>query len=148
MVAVLAQHNIVPDDKETYTRDEIFQAITQTFGVNPAVDCIYHRLNHQHELSQIKLCFDSSLNLVDCDGIIGLAKLDSFDNTLNQTAIGNCPAEGITYPASVKVGNYEYHYPRELAELKIEHWTEAQATCVTWLCHALMTVYSLMWITL
>lgn len=46
----------------------------------------------EHILSQIKLCFNPALKLVDCDGIVGL-----------QTEIlGNCPIEGITYPNTVR----------------------------------------------
>ncbi|XP_069969935.1 uncharacterized protein RNaseX25 isoform X2 [Penaeus vannamei] len=138
-VAVLGQHKIYPDDVQTYTREAIFAAVKDMFGVDPSIDCIYNKKTKQHELSQIKLCFDRSLHLVDCDGIIGGNEAK---------VLGNCPHKGITYPASVRTGGKVYHYPHELVELRKKRWEEAQATCVSWLCHALMTVYSLMWITL
>ncbi|XP_037801498.1 ribonuclease Oy-like [Penaeus monodon] len=138
-VAVLGQHKIYPDDVQTYTREALFAAVKDMFGVDPSIDCIYNKKTKQHELSQIKLCFDRSLHLVDCDGIIGANE---------EKVLGNCPFKGITYPASVRTGGKNYHYPHELVELRKKRWEEAQATCVSWLCHALMTVYSLMWITL
>lgn len=137
-VAVLGKHNIYPHDINTYSRDDINSAIADMFGVDPAIDCIYNKKTKQHELSQIKLCFDRSLHIVNCDGIIGY----------EENVIGNCPKKGIIYPSSVRTGGKEYSYSRKLADLRIQRWEEAQATCVSWLCHALMMVYSLMWITL
>ncbi|KAG7177106.1 ribonuclease Oy-like [Homarus americanus] len=105
-VAVLSKHNIFPDDVKTYSRNDIYIAIKDMFGVEPAINCIYNKKTKQHELSQIKLCFDQSLHLVDCDGIIGY----------NEEIIGNCPQLGITYPASVRTGGKEYSYSRKLAK--------------------------------
>lgn len=137
-VAVLNKYNIYPSDIDTYRAADILDAIKDMLGVDPVIDCIYDKKTHQHILSQIKLCFDQSLYIMDCDGITGF----------REHILGNCPAEGITYPASVKTGGKEYSYPRKLVDLHTERWEEAQATCVSWLCHALLMVYSLMWITL
>ncbi|XP_066945174.1 ribonuclease Oy [Macrobrachium rosenbergii] len=138
-VAVLGHANIYPDDVNAYTREQIFTAIKDMFGVNPHVDCIYNKKTKVHELYQIKICFDHSLHVVDCDGI--------KDKELAENQ-GSCPKDGIIYPASVKAAGKEYSYPRALVDLHKKYWDESQATCVTWMCHALMTIFSLIWITL
>ncbi|XP_076064781.1 ribonuclease X25 [Oratosquilla oratoria] len=140
IVSALARHMIYPSDVTTYTVVAIADAIQDMFGTRPAVDCVFNKERHEHELSQIKVCFDKTLKLVHCDGIIGSS---------GQPVIGNCPqSKGIFYPGSVRLGDVKYSYPPELVEKHVELWEHAQASCISWLCHALMAVYSLMWITL
>ncbi|KAK7076229.1 hypothetical protein SK128_006618 [Halocaridina rubra] len=89
-----------------------------------------------HELYQIKVCFDPSLHLVDCDGIKASRQLK------NQ---GSCPENGILYPDSVTSGGKHYSYPRRLVDLHRMRWEESQGTCRSWICYALKIVSSLMW---
>ncbi|KAK7076230.1 putative RNase T2, partial [Halocaridina rubra] len=42
-VSVLGKHSIYPDDIETYARQDLFDAIKNTFDVNPHIDCIYNK---------------------------------------------------------------------------------------------------------
>lgn len=44
-VAVLGQHKIYPDDVQTYTREAIFAAVKDMFGVDPSIDCIYNKVS-------------------------------------------------------------------------------------------------------
>ncbi|KAK8395146.1 hypothetical protein O3P69_006118 [Scylla paramamosain] len=106
----------------------------------------------QHILSQIKLCFDPSLKLVDCDGIIGFGTHQ----------LGTCPPKGITYPATVSYvhpviflfmlvfiqGDKTYGYPKKLAVAHTRAWDEANSRCNSWICRALVYVYVLTWMTL
>ncbi|XP_063878567.1 ribonuclease Oy-like isoform X1 [Scylla paramamosain] len=138
ILAVLTKSNIMPSDLETHSVKNIFQAVKDAFGVDPAIDCIYDKNTRQHILSQIKLCFDPSLKLVDCDGIIGFGTHQ----------LGTCPPKGITYPATVRNGDKTYRYPKKLAVAHTRAWDEANSRCNSWICRALVYVYVLTWMTL
>lgn len=138
ILAVLTKSNILPSDVETRTVRDIFKAVNDAFGVDPAIDCIYDKKTRQHILSQIKLCFDTSLKLVDCDGIIGK----------RVQPLGNCPPIGIIYPSTVSTGGKNYKYTRELAVAHTRAWDEANSRCDSWICRALVYIYVLTWMTL
>ena len=44
ILAVLTKSNILPSDLETYSVKQIFQAVKDAFGVDPAIDCIYEKV--------------------------------------------------------------------------------------------------------
>lgn len=138
ILAVLTKSNILPSDVMTYDVKSIFQAVNNAFGVDPAIDCIYDKKTREHILSQIKLCFNPALKLVDCDGIVGL----------HTQILGNCPIEGITYANTVRNAGKTYKYPKELAVAHTRAWEAAKSRCSSWVCRALVYIYILTWITL
>lgn len=77
--------------------------------VDIATQCLSWQHTKRHELWQVKLCFNKSLALVDCDGIVlergGRAlEVDAkdMDDDSEREAMGNCPTDGIIYPSSVR----------------------------------------------
>lgn len=152
LVATFTQHSIYMGDLTSYSLDQIFSVLKDTFGVNTAIDCYYNKEKKQHELWQVKLCFDRSLVLVDCDGIIGRERglEGAGEEDVEREAIGNCPTTGIVYPSSVRTGGHQFVYTRELADQHTQQRWAGLGGCEggSWVCRALLTVFSLMWITL
>ncbi|GJQ87310.1 RNaseX25 [Trypoxylus dichotomus] len=63
---ILAAHGIHPDGSG-YSIQQIHDAIKMTLGVNPVIECEVHGKPKMSLLSEIRLCFNKSLNLIDCD---------------------------------------------------------------------------------
>ncbi|CAG0920694.1 unnamed protein product [Notodromas monacha] len=65
----LKQAGIEPSLKKGYQAHDIFNAVKGAFGVSPRVEClIFHGKQMQKIflLNQIEICFDKSLNAIDC----------------------------------------------------------------------------------
>ncbi|CAH0406811.1 unnamed protein product [Chilo suppressalis] len=91
MSAVLAKSGIVPDDDNEYKLLDIYNAVKNTLEVNPSIQCRVEE--GKSFLVEIRICFDKTLNLTNCDGI-------KYSRTVNQVpVITNCdPSSGILYP--------------------------------------------------
>ncbi|KAK9738893.1 Ribonuclease T2 family [Popillia japonica] len=63
---ILAMHEIHPDGS-AYSIQQIHDAIKSTLGVNPVIECVVHGKPKMSLLSEIRLCFNKSLSLIDCD---------------------------------------------------------------------------------
>lgn len=77
--------------------------------VDSGTQCLSIQHTKQHELWQVKLCFNKLLELVDCDGIVlqregGGLEVDAknTDDDNEREAMGSCPTDGIIYPSSVR----------------------------------------------
>lgn len=71
MSSILQKGGIVPD--RNHTLITIHQAVTNALKRNPSIHCIQD--NHELYLSEIRICFNKSLSLVDCDGVVGLSEV-------------------------------------------------------------------------
>lgn len=63
VAAILAQHNIHPDNNVLMPVSSISNAIKSTIGAQPKIRCL-----KDEYLSEIYLCFDDNLNIMDCYG--------------------------------------------------------------------------------
>ncbi|KAL7639355.1 UNVERIFIED_CONTAM: hypothetical protein RMT77_009856 [Armadillidium vulgare] len=118
-VSVLAISKIFPSDDNPYLFEDIYSALKNFLKKVPIVDCTYNPHLQRHELSQIKVCFDRSLRLIDCD------ELEAFQNDLELLKNhGNCPKDKVFYPSSVKMRNVTYKYSNKLAIRHTSTWVE------------------------
>lgn len=86
MKNILGQVNILPGN--SYTVQEILKGVANVLGKNCQVECVSNKKEKQSYLFEIRICFDKSLELVDCDGIAGFPT--------------NCPStRKIIYPGVV-----------------------------------------------
>ena len=46
LVIGLAQHGIVPHATNTYSNDQIFEALRALYGIEPIVDCVYDSVSN------------------------------------------------------------------------------------------------------
>lgn len=91
MSDILAKYGIVPDDEKLYTLTAINNAVTETLGINPSIQCRWE--DGKEYLVEIRICFDKNLTLTNCDGIESVQD-DGYGKILS-----NCnPTEGILYP--------------------------------------------------
>lgn len=94
MTTILAASNIVPDNDKTYKLFDIHTAITRVLNKNPSITCYIDRTTSEQYLSEIRICFDQQLNLVDCDGINSNSKQSAFGK---DNVITNCVQKEINY---------------------------------------------------
>ena len=70
LAEILGSAGVIPGGN--YTWLEVFKAVeSELDGKNPAVQCEYDEVAKTRTLSQILICFDKRLRVVDCDGIAG-----------------------------------------------------------------------------
>ncbi|XP_044005960.1 ribonuclease Oy-like [Aphidius gifuensis] len=67
MKNILGQVNILPGNN--YTVQEILKGVGTVLGKNCQVDCFSSKKQNVTYLFEIRICFDKSLNFIDCDGI-------------------------------------------------------------------------------
>lgn len=66
MKNVLLQKGIIPN-KEGYQIQQISDAIKAVLNKNPIIQCVVDHYTKQSLISEIRICFDKNLTLVDCD---------------------------------------------------------------------------------
>jgi len=86
MMDVLAKVNILPGNK--YMVQDIFKGIQQILGKRGQITCVIDKETRESYVNEIRICFDKTLQLVDCDGI------SSFPTNCNRS-------KEIIYPSRV-----------------------------------------------
>lgn len=71
LTGILAQSNIVPNDMG-YTPEDIYYAVNDVLKVKPDIQCTSGK-SKQSLLSEIRICFDKNLTLIDCEKSDGLS---------------------------------------------------------------------------
>lgn len=95
MSAILAMGNILPDSEHTVVN--IHQAVVAGLNTNPFIRCIKDK--NQSFLSEIRICFNKTLSLVNCDGVAGVGQV-TVDGVGKINT--NCDASSvILYPSVV-----------------------------------------------
>ncbi|XP_055600552.1 ribonuclease Oy isoform X1 [Uranotaenia lowii] len=106
MANVLQESKITPGNN--YTVLEIHTVLTDHFKTNVAIECFHDRETKQQYLNEIRLCFNKSLDLADCDGILFEEVTAGFRDG---KIISNCsPNKPIVYPATVPSSRFEKTY--------------------------------------
>lgn len=91
MSSLLPKANIVPDQE--YHVADIYNAVKKLLNKNPAIHCVVDRETHESYLSEIRICFDKGLKLVDCDGVV---------KSINKEMNTNCATtKPISYPSKL-----------------------------------------------
>ncbi|XP_002024998.2 ribonuclease Oy [Drosophila persimilis] len=67
MSRILDASDIHPDSNNTVTA--INNAIVKALGKNPSIHCLFDTKHEISYLSEIRICFNKSLELIDCDGV-------------------------------------------------------------------------------
>ncbi|EFN78569.1 Ribonuclease Oy [Harpegnathos saltator] len=86
MIDVLAKANILPGEK--YTIDDLLHAVEKILGKRAQVMCTENEETGESYVFEIRICFDKTLQLVDCDGVY------DFPTNCNKSKL-------ITYPGHV-----------------------------------------------
>lgn len=96
MSNILAGEKIVPNSSFYVTT--LQQAISRALNITPVIHCVYDQHDHKNYISEIRICFNKSLELVDCDGVVGFEPMSYAEGKV----ITNCDiAEPIYYPSNV-----------------------------------------------
>lgn len=93
MTTILAKSNIVADNDKSYELIDIHKAVTRVLNKNPSITCYIDRTTNEQYLSEIRICFNKQLELVDCDGVDSSSK-SSFGKG---DMITNCLQKMISY---------------------------------------------------
>ncbi|XP_047119185.1 ribonuclease Oy [Schistocerca piceifrons] len=89
---ILPKAGIKMDYAEGFSAQEFSDAVVSVLGVDPDIQCIEDKGNAY--LFEIRICFNKTLELVDCDGIKMKTSMDSL--------ITNCPHDKpIFYPSKL-----------------------------------------------
>lgn len=96
MNGFLEKANIVPGAQ--YEAIDFHNAIKSLLNINPSIHCVREKEHHGEQyLSEIKICFDKKLELVNCDGV-----LNGDATNYNEKIITNCePNLKINYPSEL-----------------------------------------------
>lgn len=98
MDKIISRDGINPDIRG-YSLQQLWDAVRVNLGNDPDIQCVYDKEIQLWYLQEIRICFNKTLNLIDCDGI-----KKHIGN--NQSIISNCPTDKrIVYPP-VKFGEY------------------------------------------
>lgn len=68
MSSILAKAGILPDQNTTVMR--VHKAVREALNHNPSIHCIHEKHTGDVYLSEIRVCFNKQLELVDCDGVV------------------------------------------------------------------------------
>lgn len=103
MSSILAQANIVPDT--SFGVLHLQTEIEKILKVHPVIHCVYDVHDQKHYLSEIRICFNKTLDLVDCDGVVGGTNEHNSTVTITYPGgkvITNCDlTKPIYYPSTV-----------------------------------------------
>uniref|UniRef100_A0A1B0CEA7 Uncharacterized protein n=2 Tax=Lutzomyia longipalpis TaxID=7200 RepID=A0A1B0CEA7_LUTLO len=98
MSTILANSKILPDS--TPTVEDIHTAVVSQLNRNPVIHCTYDSRRQEIFLEEIRICFNKSLELTDCDGVVG--KFYPTHTYSGGKIITNCdPSKNILYPSIV-----------------------------------------------
>ncbi|XP_055846875.1 ribonuclease Oy [Episyrphus balteatus] len=67
MSEVLEKSSIYPGSNNTIIG--LHTAVVKVLGKNPSIHCLYDNKKDISYLAEIRICFDKSLQLIDCDGV-------------------------------------------------------------------------------
>uniref|UniRef100_D3TLW3 Ribonuclease n=1 Tax=Glossina morsitans morsitans TaxID=37546 RepID=D3TLW3_GLOMM len=94
---ILRDSNIHPDSNNTVVA--LHTALIKGLGKNPSIHCLYDGKNDISYLADIRICFNKSLELVDCDGVLRDATSIDYPGG---TVITNCHiSQAVHYPSLV-----------------------------------------------
>ncbi|RZB39927.1 Ribonuclease T2 domain containing protein [Asbolus verrucosus] len=66
LATILTKNEIVPN-QQGYNISDIYNAIKTTINKNPTVECVVDGKSKQSLISEIHICFNKSLDLIDCN---------------------------------------------------------------------------------
>lgn len=95
MTDLLSKANIEPNNQ--YSIAELHDGIKSTLNYNPSIHCIREKHTGAVYLSEIRICFNKQLELIDCDGV-------HFEDASYSSSgiITNCNSHTpINYPSTV-----------------------------------------------
>ncbi|XP_034187745.1 ribonuclease Oy [Osmia lignaria lignaria] len=87
MKHVLAKANIIPG--KAYAKADILHAIEKVLGKRGAIMCQKNQQTGESYIFEIRICFDKTLQLIDCDGIYGYPT--NCDNSKLVTYLSEVP---------------------------------------------------------
>ncbi|XP_037042270.1 ribonuclease Oy isoform X2 [Bradysia coprophila] len=98
MSSILQKGGILPD--KSHTLISIHKAVVSALNKNPSIHCIYDQHRDEVFLDEIRICFDKSLTLVDCDGVVDESEV--LIDYPGGKVITNCDlSKPILYPSVV-----------------------------------------------
>lgn len=111
LTEILSKSNILPG-QGNYNLDEIIKSINSVTGSNPQIECIVDPKTKDSLISEIRICFDKSLQITNCN--------------LTQVQLTNCNLKKpIKYlkelPGDVSEAKVDEYYVGSIEELKKEN---------------------------
>lgn len=85
MANILSQSNITPS-LNGYTVQNIFDSVKKLLGATPTIQCDVDK-SKQTLISEIRICFNKSLDLIDCTGADGVTAAVGDDAPLTNCAL-------------------------------------------------------------
>lgn len=111
MNGLLAKSNVLPG--AMYNVTDFYDAIKQALNINPSIHCVNEHGGGQY-LSELKICFNKQLELIDCNGIS-----DEYIIEHKNGVITNCNAR------------LPIHYPSTLPEYLLNN-ADRESTTSAW----------------
>lgn len=116
LVDILSQSKIFPG-KSGYTPQQIYDAVKLSIKTNPIIQCTTDKITKESMINEIRICFNKSLELVDCD------HTNPVDSIQSGALISNCNLKKeVMYYAEVPARDmsYELDYIDEVFRKHVE----------------------------
>ncbi|XP_077286056.1 ribonuclease X25 [Arctopsyche grandis] len=98
MSEILAKADITPNEISTFEPLHIYSVIKAAIGKNPSLHCALDAHSGKSYMFEIRICFNKSMELVDCDGI----KLSGERSILRGDKLIHCDlTKPVEYPSVV-----------------------------------------------
>lgn len=126
MSSILQKAGILPD--ENCTVGNVNQAIVNQLQKNPSIRCLYDPVTQESYLNEIRICFDKSLQLTDCNGIA--EEIQVSLNDPEQKILTNCDLNRlVSYPSKLPPAHikntkskWEFPFVNVYKLLKLINW--------------------------
>lgn len=98
MSDILEKEGILPSEVKTFQPENVYSSIKSAIGKNPSLHCALDPHTGKSYMFEIRICFNKSLELVDCDGI----KLSKGNFNLSKDKLIHCDVtKPLQYPSVV-----------------------------------------------
>ncbi|XP_063932546.1 ribonuclease Oy [Zophobas morio] len=104
--SMLSKSNIVPNT-QGYNISDVYNAVKVATGKNPEIECVVDGKSKQSLISEIRLCFNKSLDLIDCN----VSKFGGQDGDILSNCNGN---KNVMYFATVPNNTYTEEVIRDV----------------------------------
>lgn len=120
---ILAQSKIVPNT-DGYTVEQIYNAVKSYTKKNLMVQCVVDRKTKESMISEIRICFNKSLNVIDCDpsnpgNKNGLQAMTNCNLKNPIMYFAEVPMNGISYEMDYVDDAFKQHFEQQMYYMSI-----------------------------
>nr|CAH7750393.1 unnamed protein product [Callosobruchus chinensis] len=117
---ILSQNKIIAGSAG-YTPSQIFDAVKSVVKVNPMVQCEVHHKTKESMISEIRICFNKSLEPIDCDpsNPVGGNIITNCDSSKPVMYFSELPTNDMSYEVDYIDDGFRQHFEEQMYYLQV-----------------------------